>query len=135
MTIGEVARRTGASIRTLRFYDRLGILRVEGRSEGNYRLFTDDVIACVRCIHEFQEAGLTLRQIQHLVRVKCAGGDVRSALAEAFTEARERLDRQIGRLAATRRTLESRIVRTGLDSPSQGRVQPVAIVATTRRPT
>jgi len=32
MTIGEVARRTGVSIRALRFYDRLGILRVEGRT-------------------------------------------------------------------------------------------------------
>ncbi|HAF09815.1 MAG TPA: hypothetical protein DCK98_07015 [Chloroflexi bacterium] len=58
MTLGEVARRTGASIRTLRFYDRLGILRAEGRSEGNYRLFTDDVIDCVQCIHDFKEAGL-----------------------------------------------------------------------------
>src|SRR5712692_4529858 len=133
MTIGEVARRTGASIRALRFYDRLGILRVEGRSEGNYRLFTDDVLDCVRFINDLKEAGLTLRQIQRLVRLECAGGDVRAALADTYDEARRRVTRQIGRLEATRQTLESRIAEVGLDSLAQERVQRVAIHNTTRR--
>src|SRR5260370_4486411 len=87
MTIGEVARRTGASIRALRFYDRLGILRVEGRSEGNYRLFTDDVLECVRCINDLKDAGLTLRQIQRLVRLECARGHVRAAPPRAYDQA------------------------------------------------
>lgn len=112
MTIGEVARRTGTSIRTLRFYDRLGILDVDGRSEANYRLFTDDVIACVNCIREFQAAGLTLRQVQRLVEVQRAGGDVRSALADAYGEALERLDRQIERFEARRQNLVARVART-----------------------
>ena len=135
MTIGEVARRTGASIRTLRFYDRLGILRVDGRSEGNYRLFSDDVIACVRCIRDLQGAGLTLRQIQHVSRVERAGGDVRATLAAAYAEARGRVARQIARLEATRQTLESRLVEIGLDSPPKERVQPVVIETTMRRAT
>ncbi len=133
MTIGEVARRTGASIRTLRFYDRLGILRVEGRSEANYRLFTDDVLDCVRCINDLKEAGLTLRQIQRLVRLESTGGDVRAALADAYAEVRGRLTGQIGRLEATRQTLESRFAEMGLDSPVQERVQRVAVHTRTRR--
>jgi DNA-binding transcriptional MerR regulator len=112
MTIGEVAHRTGASIRMLRFYDRLGILRVHGRSESNYRLFTDEVIACVRCIREFQTAGLTLRQIQRLVAVERQGGDSQAALADAYEEARARLDRQIERLEAKRRNLIARAAPT-----------------------
>ena len=47
MTIGEVARRTGVSVKALRFYDELGILEVARRSEANYRLFTDAVLRCV----------------------------------------------------------------------------------------
>ena len=109
MTIGEVARRTGASIRTLRFYDRLGILSVDGRSEGNYRLFTDEAIDCVRSIRELQAAGLTLGQIQRLVQVERERGDVESALAALYEEARGRLDRQIARLEARRRKLAARL--------------------------
>jgi DNA-binding transcriptional MerR regulator len=127
VTIGEVARRTGVSIRTLRFYDRLGILRVEGRSEGNYRVFTDDVIDCVRCIKDLKAAGLTLRQIQRLARLECAGGDARASLAEALSEARGRVTRQIAQLQATLRTLDTRIAEVALDSPPQQRVQRVAI--------
>ncbi len=127
MTIGEVARRTDVSIRTLRFYDRLGILRVEGRSESNYRLFTDDVLDCVRRIKDLKAAGLTLRQIQRLARLECAGGDVRAALAEAYAEAHGRVARQMERLELTLRMLESRISEVGLDSPPQERVQRVAI--------
>lgn len=112
MTIGEVARRTGASIRTLRSYDRLGILCVQGRSESNHRLFTDEVIACVRGIREFQTPGLTLRQIQRLVAVERKGGDSQAALADAYEEARARLDRQIERLKAKRRNLIARAAPT-----------------------
>jgi MerR family transcriptional regulator, copper efflux regulator len=123
MTIGVVARRTGVPVRTLRFYDRLGILRVEGRSEGNYRLFTDDVLGCVRRIKDLKAAGLTLRQIQRLARLECAGGDARVALAEAYAEARTRVSRQIARLELTLQTLESRVAEVGLDSPPRERVQ------------
>src|SRR5438094_6942881 len=92
MTIGEVGRRTGASIRTLRFYDRLGILSVRGRGANNYRLFGDDVVECVDCIRRMQEAGLTLRQIQRVVQVERKSGDARAALDDAYAEARGRLD-------------------------------------------
>lgn len=44
MTIGDVARRTGVSIKAPRFYDDLGILDVAGRSESGYRLFGDSVL-------------------------------------------------------------------------------------------
>lgn len=74
MTIGDVARRTGVSIKALRFYDELGILEVDGRSKSNYRVFTEAVLRCVADIRRFQEAGLTLRQVQELVR-RARGGE------------------------------------------------------------
>lgn len=113
MTIGALARQTGVAVRTLRFYDRVGILSVHGRSDSNYRLFTADALSCVRCIRDLQGAGLTLRQIQRIVRIEGAGGDVPGALAQAYAEARDRLDRQIARLTAKRRNLSSRLARAG----------------------
>ena len=47
MTVGELARRTGLSIRRIREYERLGLIYSAGRREANYRLF--DEVAVSRC--------------------------------------------------------------------------------------
>lgn len=44
MTIGQLARRTGVPVRTLREYERLGLLYTLARSESNYRLFTEETL-------------------------------------------------------------------------------------------
>jgi hypothetical protein len=46
MTIGQLARRTGVSIKTLREYERLGLIYTLGRSESNYRLFDESAFWC-----------------------------------------------------------------------------------------
>jgi MerR family transcriptional regulator, copper efflux regulator len=41
MTVGELARRTGLSIKAIRRYEDLGLIYSAGRSEGGYRLFDE----------------------------------------------------------------------------------------------
>ena len=41
-TIGELARRSGMSVRTIRFYSDTGLVPTAGRSEAGYRLYDDD---------------------------------------------------------------------------------------------
>ena len=41
MTVNEVSKRTGVSIRTLQYYDKIGLLRAAGRTEAGYRLYDD----------------------------------------------------------------------------------------------
>jgi hypothetical protein len=40
LTVGEVAKRTGLSVRTLHHYDALGLLEPSGRTDAGYRLYT-----------------------------------------------------------------------------------------------
>lgn len=107
MTIGDVARRTGVSIKALRFYDELGILEVDGRSKSNYRLFTEAVLRCVADIRRFQEAGLTLRQVQDLVRRARGGEDPELVLRSAYVGALARTEREIAALEKKRERLRS----------------------------
>ncbi|HEV8669554.1 MAG TPA: MerR family transcriptional regulator [Candidatus Limnocylindria bacterium] len=100
MTIGEVARRTGVSIKALRFYDELGILAVEGRSDANYRLFSDDVLECLAHIRALQAAGLTLRQVQAVARAQRERRDVRPLVRAAYADALARVDGEIADLRA-----------------------------------
>jgi MerR family copper efflux transcriptional regulator len=45
LRIGEVARRTGLSVKTIRFYCDEGLLQPKGRSDAGYRLFDDENLA------------------------------------------------------------------------------------------
>lgn len=69
MRIGEVARASGLPIKTIRYYDELGLLKVSGRTEGGYRLFGSDVFGRLRFIKRAQSLGLSLMEIKEFLAV------------------------------------------------------------------
>ena len=58
MMIGQLASRTGLSVRTLRFYADAGVLPEDGRSAAGYRLFGPDAVARARLIGTLREIGV-----------------------------------------------------------------------------
>ena len=66
MTIGQLAARTGLSVRTLRFYADAGVLPEAGRSEAGYRLFAADAVARARLVRTLRELGLIRTHRLHL---------------------------------------------------------------------
>ena len=54
MTVNEVSKRTGVSIRTLQYYDKIGLLRAAGRTEAGYRLYDDAALERLQQILLFQ---------------------------------------------------------------------------------
>lgn len=72
MTIGELSRRTGMSLRALRRYEGMGLIYTAGRSAGNYRLFDESALWCVEVVragpvvHQRCAAGL-LRHVSMLL--------------------------------------------------------------------
>jgi len=92
MQIGELAERTGLSHRTLRHYDETGLLRPSGRSDGGFRLYTDEDL-------ERLLLGFSLEEMMRLLEVTdaldAAGPDddtasLRADLAAFITDAEER---------------------------------------------
>src|SRR5262249_30217391 len=66
MTIGELSRRTGVSVRLLREYEGLGLLYSLGRSAANYRLYDESALWCVRQVERGRSLGLTLRELREV---------------------------------------------------------------------
>jgi MerR family transcriptional regulator, repressor of the yfmOP operon len=106
LRIDEVARRTGLTKRTLRYYEELGLLDPAQRSEGNYRLFTVEDLDTLQRIKEMRDLlGLGLSEIRELVRHELERKDARmrfyqqaatpatrlSAIADAERVTREQL--------------------------------------------
>lgn len=71
--IGSVARESGLPIKTIRYYDELGLLKTFGRTEGNYRLFNSDVFSRLRFIKRAQGLGLSLLEVKEFLKVHDQG--------------------------------------------------------------
>lgn len=63
MTIGELARQTGASLRSIRHYDDNGLL-TSGRADNGYRVFPMAAVTQVRQIQKLLAAGFSLADIR-----------------------------------------------------------------------
>ena len=63
LRIGEVARRTGLTHRTLRHYDDLGLLVPSGRSGGDYRLYAPEDLDRLLAIQHLKSLGMGLDEI------------------------------------------------------------------------
>lgn len=100
MHIGALAERTGMSLRTLRHYDETGLLKPSGRSEGGFRLYTDEDLARLLVIRRMKPLGFSLDEMADLLevvdRLRAGADDSDSAL-------RARLDSYV-ESAETRRT-------------------------------
>ena len=67
MKINEAARLAGVSERTLRYYDRIGLLRPSGMTESGYRLYDEDALRRLQQILFFRELGFPLAQIGEIM--------------------------------------------------------------------
>ncbi|HEX9118859.1 MAG TPA: MerR family transcriptional regulator [Anaerolineae bacterium] len=61
--VGELARQTGLTERTLRYYDQIGLLRPSLRSDAGYRLYTAGDIARLQQIRSLRQLGLSLDEV------------------------------------------------------------------------
>ena len=64
--IGKVAEQTGLSIDTIRFYQKIGLVKQPARSEGGFRLFNETEIRDLVFIQKAQELGFSLVEIKQL---------------------------------------------------------------------
>jgi len=77
-TIGHVSKKYSLSRSTLIYYDKIGVLSPSGRSESNYRLYSDTDLEKMKRIQLFRSAGLSLEAIRSLLDAE--GGDLNTSL-------------------------------------------------------
>lgn len=70
LSIGQLARRAGVGIETIRFYERRGLLDEPARKESGYRQFDEEVVARLRFIKRAKELGFTLKEIGGLITLR-----------------------------------------------------------------
>lgn len=69
MHIGELADNTGLSLRTIRHYDEVGLLEPSGRTEGGFRLYSQDDLSRLLLIRRMKPLGYSLEEMTELLRI------------------------------------------------------------------
>ncbi|MGW7380628.1 MerR family transcriptional regulator [Streptomyces sp. NPDC054794] len=100
MRIGELAAKTGVSVRALRYYEEQHLLGSE-RSTSGQRHYADGAVDRVLLIQQLYAAGLSSRSIVELLPCVVTG-EVTPELLERLSAERDRIDSQIRMLADTR---------------------------------
>ena len=92
MTVGEAARKTGVTVRTLQYYDKEGLLSPSAESEGGRRLYTDKDLVILHQIISLKSLGFSLDDIkQRLVSLETPA-DVANALTEQADDIRRKIE-------------------------------------------
>jgi DNA-binding transcriptional MerR regulator len=117
-TSGDLARATGQTLRTVRFYEEQGLLASSAVSDGGHRRFDESALERLRLIVDFRDLGLSLQDIRELLMLRdgCRGGAdfrarLRAALPDHVAHARQKVER-LRRLES-----ELRHALASLDSP------------------
>jgi MerR family copper efflux transcriptional regulator len=107
MKIGELAELAGTSVKTIRYYDRVGVLRPKQRSGSGYRLYDEDALDRYRFVRAAQAVGLRLGEIREIVALRDRGVTPCAFVAELIGRRADELDARIVELIALRDELRS----------------------------
>ena len=109
LSIGNLSRRTGTKVQTIRYYEQIGLLREAERSAGGQRRYTDKDFERLAFIRHARELGFALEAIRELLDLADNPG---RSCREADTIARRhlvRVEQRIRRLEALRTELDRMI--------------------------
>lgn len=96
MTVNEVSKLTGVSIRTLQYYDKIGLLKPAEYTESGYRLYDDAALEKLQQILLFRELEFPLK-------------DIKDIITRSDFDKRKALDQQIGLLELKKEHIENLI--------------------------
>ena len=100
MTVGEVAKKVGTTVRTLQYYDKEGLLSPSAESEGGRRLYTDKDLVTLHQILSLKSLGFSLDDIKCRLISLETPTDVATALTEQADSIREKIEQLTDSLTA-----------------------------------
>lgn len=105
MNIGEAAKRSGVTTKTIRYYESVGLIPAVERSDGNYRRYGDSDVQTLKFIARARSLGFSVEEVATLLALyrdrKRASSEVKRIAGTHIAE----IDRKIEELRAMRKTL------------------------------
>ena len=102
MRIGEIAKRAGVTVDTVRFYERVGVLPAPARTESGYRDYEPETVERIQLTRELQGIGFTLSDSVGALAAHDAGGATCESERWRLQAALDRVDARLAELTALR---------------------------------
>lgn len=112
LRVGEVAKLLGVTPKTVRHYEKIGLLREPERSGSGYRLYSAEDLLRLHRIRRLQSLGLSLRQVGSVLGGEDEAAVLRNVLEVLWTQ----VNGQIGRLEERRDQIEGMLARDDLEA-------------------
>jgi len=135
MRIGDLARRTGKSVATLRFYEQQGLLPAPERTESGYRSYASEAVDRVGFIVQAQARGFSLEEIGTLLTLLDQGQAPCGRVAETARRKLGELEKLIAAMQERRRSLTLVLQRWESGEVGEGPFCPMLTTATSTRRT
>lgn len=113
LTTGDMARLTGSTLRTVRFYEEAGLLEPHDRDQGCHRMFDQKELLKLQLVLDLREAGLSLADIKELFALKAAcssASDASEKMALILERQIDEMQKKIAKLRRLREELASTVV-------------------------
>ena len=95
MRIGELSRQSDLPVKTLRYYEELGLIQSVKRTEGGFRQFSPDCLPRLSFIKQAKALGLSLQEIHHILTIHDQGEmpcrEVRHTLQDKIEDIEQRI--------------------------------------------
>lgn len=105
LKIGELAKLSGVRIEALRFYEKSGLLDRPARTEGGYRLYTEETLERLAFIRRAQVLGFSLAEIKQIIAERRAGASPCAHVREIVRLRLKELDERMAEMRRYRREL------------------------------
>jgi Hg(II)-responsive transcriptional regulator len=104
-TIGQLAARTDVSVETIRYYERVGLMKQPQRPDSGYRRYPEDARRRLAFIRKAKALGFTLNEILQLLTLTTGSESACRDVKETATTSIRRIEEQIRALSQMRRAL------------------------------
>lgn len=119
MKIGELSSKSGVPIKTIRYYEEFGLLKSESRTEGNFRLFTEDSINRLHFIKRLQLLGLSLEEIRQCLSIVDQGELPCADIQDKLQNQIKKIDQQVTELLLLKEELTILVEKWSISNSSQ----------------
>ena len=125
LKIGAVSQQSQLPVKTIRYYEDLGLIQAVTRSEGGFRLFDAAVVPRLAFIRRAQTLGLSLGEIHEILLIHDQGDSpchgVRQTLHHKIAEIQQRIQE----LSLLQQNLQQLLLEADLRSPSAATICPI----------
>jgi DNA-binding transcriptional MerR regulator len=109
MKIGELAKRSGLSTHTIRYYEQIGLLPYADRNQSRHRDYDASILIWIEFLDRLKTTGMPIREMLHYAALREQRSGTEAARREMLERHRERVRSRVAELNACLLVLDNKI--------------------------